>query len=203
MSSAQQLEVEVKFLLANRAEFRVRLLEVGAVLTKPRVFERNVRFDTPDNRLLRQEELLRLRQDTAVRLTYKGLAAEDARSEAKIREELEIQVSDFDTAALIFTRLGFAPVQVYEKYRETFTWKNVEIVIDELPYGDFVELEGPEAAIKTAAADLGLSWDKRITNNYLGLMSAIKAFYKLDFDDLTFANFQNIRVQMADLVPTI
>jgi len=75
--------------------------------------------------------------------------------------------------------------------------------LDELPYGDFVELEGPEAAIKTAAADLGLSWDKRITNNYLGLMSAIKAFYKLDFDDLTFANFQNIRVQMADLVPTI
>ncbi len=128
MSDAQQLEIEVKFLLANRADFRARLLEVGAVLTKPRVFERNVRFDTPDNRLLRQEELLRLRQDTAVRLTYKGLAAADAHSEAKIREELEIQVSDFDVAALIFTRLGFAPVQVYEKYRETFTWQNVEIL---------------------------------------------------------------------------
>jgi adenylate cyclase class 2 len=203
MSHANQLEVEVKFLLADRAAFRARLLAAGAISAKPRVFERNVRFDTPDQQLLQREELLRLRQDTAVRLTYKGLAAEDHQSEAKIREELEIGVSDYDTAALILTRLGFAPVQVYEKYRETFTWQDVEIVLDELPYGDFVELEGPEAGIKTAAAALDLPWEKRITNNYLGLMAALKAFYNLDFDDLTFANFQNVQAPIASLLPAI
>lgn len=203
MSQTQQLEIEVKFFLADRAAFRARLLAAGAALTKERVLERNVRFDTPDDRLLQHEELLRLRQDTAMRLTYKGLAAEDISSEAKIREELEIEVSNFDTAALILARLGFAPVQVYEKYRETFTRQGVEIVLDELPYGDFVELEGTESAIKAAAAHLGLPWEKRITHNYLGLMAAVKAFYNLDFDDLTFANFRNREVSIARLLPEV
>ncbi|MBK8988089.1 MAG: class IV adenylate cyclase [Chloroflexi bacterium] len=203
MNHANQLEVEVKFLLADRAAFRARLLAAGAALTRARVFERNTRFDTPDQRLLQGEELLRLRQDTAVRLTYKGLAAADLLSEAKIREELEIEVSDFDTAALIFTRLGFAPVQVYEKYRETFTWHEVEIVLDELPYGDFVELEGTEAGIKTAVSTLNLPWDKRITNNYLGLMAALKTRHDLEFDDLTFANFQHVQAHIASLLPAV
>jgi len=203
MGNAQQLEVEVKFLLSDRTAFRAQLLAAGAAQDKARIFERNVRFDTPDNRLLEHEELLRLRQDTAVRLTYKGQAPADVYSEAKVREELEISLSDFDTAALILTRLGFAPVQVYEKYRETFIWQDVEIVLDELPFGDFVELEGAEPAIKAAAAALALPWDKRITNNYLGLMTAVKNFYHLDFDDLTFANFQGVQAPVAGLVTAV
>ena len=52
MNHTNQLEVEVKFLLADRAAFRARLLAAGAVLVRPRVFERNTRFDTSDQRLL-------------------------------------------------------------------------------------------------------------------------------------------------------
>lgn len=203
MNHANQLEVEVKFLLADRAAFRARLLAAGAALTRARVFERNTRFDTPDQRLLQGEELLRLRQDTAVRLTYKGLAAADLLSEAKIREELEIEVSDFDTTTLILTHLGFAPVQVYEKYRETFSWQDVEIVLDELPYGDFIELEGAETAIKPAVAHLGLPWEKRLTTNYLALMAAVKQFYDLEFDDLTFANFAGLQAHVSALLPAV
>ncbi len=203
MHSPAHLEVEVKFLLANRRKFRRRLVAAGANPAKARVFERNVRFDTPDARLLQGEELLRLRQDTAVRLTYKGLAPADTHSEVKVREELEVTVSDFDTAVLILTRLGFAPAQVYEKYRETFTWQGVEIVLDELPFGDFVELEGPEANIKQVALQLDLPWEKRVTDNYLGLMTAVKTFYNLDFDDLTFANFQEREAPIASLLPAV
>ncbi|RIK18520.1 MAG: class IV adenylate cyclase [Anaerolineae bacterium] len=117
-------------------------------------FERNVRFDTPDEALLRRQELLRLRQDARVRLTFKGPAAEDAISEAKVREEIELEVGDFDRMALILERLGLQPMQVYEKYRETYRWGNIEIVLDELPYGNFVELEGSEDGLKTVAAAL-------------------------------------------------
>lgn len=198
----KQLEVEVKFLVANLAAFRERLVLFGATLKKERVFERNVRFDTPDNALLKKGELLRLRQDTAIRITFKGEVAEALQSEAKVREELEVSVNDFDTTAQIFERLGFAPVQVYEKYRETFMLDGIEIVLDEMPYGDFVELEGEEDAIKTAATDLGLAWDKRVNNNYLGLMADLKQFHQLDFDDLTFANFEGRGVSVGDMLPT-
>ena len=201
MDGDKQLEVEVKFLVADLVGFRERLTDAGGSLKKERVFERNIRFDTPDNALLKKGELLRLRQDASVRVTFKGEVAEDLVSEAKVREELEVSVNNFDTTAKIFERLGFAPVQIYEKYRETFTLADIEIVLDEMPFGNFVELEGEETAIKTMSAELGLDWRKRINNNYLGLMADLKRFHQLDFDDLTFANFEGCEISIADIAP--
>ncbi|WP_420640603.1 class IV adenylate cyclase [Candidatus Leptofilum sp.] len=198
-TTQQNLEVEVKFFVPELAAFRERLLVAGAELTKPRVFERNVAFDTADSQLYQSRSLLRLRQDTAVTLTYKGTPDNLPQSEAKVREELEVQVSNFDTLAEILQRLGFAPMVVYEKYRETFAWQNVEIVLDELPYGNFVELEGEESGIKTAVAHLNLNWQKRILGNYLGLMAQLKAHHNLPFTDLTFANFANVNVSITDI----
>ena len=195
------LEVEVKFLVANLAEMRRKLLLAGAVLKKARVYERNIRFDTPDEVLLQKWQLLRLRQDTAVRITFKSPAIEDLTSEAKVREELEITVDDFDTAVTIFKRLGFHPIQVYEKYRETFQLGDVEVVLDEMPFGNFMELEGSEFEIKKTVTALNLEWNKRILGNYLGLMSELKAFHNLPFNDLTFANFQDTAVTIADILP--
>lgn len=195
------LEVEVKFFVSDLGVARRRLEADGAELVAPRVYERNVRFDTPDHKLLRRAELLRLRQDTRARLTFKGPAAADAESEAKVREEIELEIADFDRMATILIRLGYSPVQTYEKYRQTWRWHDVEVVLDELPFGEFLELEGEEAAIKVAAAALGLNWSKRILTNYLGLMELCRRSFNLPFSDLTFANFDGITVDMAQLIP--
>jgi adenylate cyclase, class 2 len=194
------LEVEVKFYTPDLAPVRQRLLAAGGQLSQARVYERNVRLDTPEESLLQKWQLLRLRQDSRVRLTFKGTPPQPTLSEAKVREELEIEVSDFDTAALICQRLGFLPLQLYEKYRETFMLGAVEVVLDELPFGNFVELEGEENAIRTAAARLGLDWQQRILENYLSLMSRLKARHNLPFIDLTFANFEAVSVSVADVL---
>ena len=197
----QNLEVEVKFLAVDLEQVRAKLAEVGAVLTKARVYERNVRFDTADEALRQRDELLRLRQDTAVTLTFKGRSLEaEQQSEAKVREELEVQVSNYETAVAIIQRLGFTPQQVYEKYRETWRLHDVEIVLDELPFGQFIELEGTEAAIKETAVQLNLPWETRIVSNYLALMAAIKQRHNLPFDDLTFANFAGLPISVADVL---
>lgn len=193
------LESEVKFLLGGKTAVRDRLLALGAMLKKERVFERNVRFDTPDEQLLQRWELLRLRQDTAVRLTFKAPTAADAESQVKVMEELEVSVSDFATLAHILRRLGFVETQVYEKWRETFALGGVEVVVDELPFGDFVELEGAEADIVAVAQQLGLDWERRIVTNYLRLMGELKQFHGLDFDDITFANFEQCAARVVDL----
>jgi adenylate cyclase class 2 len=111
-----------------------------------------------------------------------------------------MEVGDFETAVLIFQRLGFAPVQVYEKYRETFQLGDVEVVLDEMPFGNFVELEGSESGIRTAVAALGLDWNQRLTTNYLAIMAQLKIRYNLPFDDITFANFENLSVSAADVL---
>ena len=195
------LEKEVKFLLNDLPALRQRLLTAGAQLHKARVFERNVRFDTPDQSLLAQQSLLRLRQDTAVRLTLKIPPAADQDSQqVKVMQELEVSVSDFDTMSQILTQLGYAPVQIYEKYRETFTLDGVEIVLDELPYGEFVELEGDEATIRRLADTVGLVWEQRILTNYLALMARLIEYHQLPFTDLTFANFNGRSYHIATVL---
>ncbi len=199
MSTADNLEVEVKFLIKDLESYRRTLLAAGAEMIKPRVFERNVRFDTADNKLFQNEKLLRLRQDSIARVTFKGPSDADEASEARVREELEIQVSDFDSTAEIFERLGLQQQQTYEKYRETFQIEGVEIVLDELPFGNFIELEGDENEIKRMAEVLGLEWAKRILSNYLALMGQVKTLYNLPFDDLTFENFADLDIKLNSI----
>lgn len=194
------LEVEVKFYVPDLHAFRQQLLAAGAALHKPRVYERNVRFDDADASLLARRQLLRLRQDTAVRLTFKGEPQGEGCPDVKVREELEMTVTDFDTAVAILERLGFRPQQIYEKYRETFHLGTVEVVLDELPFGNFIELEGEEAAIRAAAAALELDWQQRIVTNYLDLMAELKRHHQLPFDDLTFNNFAGRHISVEAIL---
>jgi adenylate cyclase, class 2 len=200
MVTQDNLEVEVKFYAPDLTAIRHRLLALGAELVKKRTYERNVRFDNEHGDLLRKRQLLRLRQDGTIRLTFKGDPPPEIISEARVREELEVTISDFDTAVALLQRLGFQPAQIYEKYRETYCLGPVEIVLDELPFGDFIELEGDEAAIRAAANSLGLDWSRRILYNYLYLMALLKQRKGLPFDDLTFDNFQQTAVTIADIL---
>lgn len=197
----QHLEVEVKFWLPTLTAVRQQLLDQGAIISKPRQFEQNWRLDTTDEQLLQRQQLLRVRQDTAVTVTFKGESAHQLASEAKVREEIEFQANDFETAVLLFQRLGFVPVQRYEKYRETFQIGAVEAVLDELPFGHFIELEGAESDIKAVAFQLGLAWEKRLLSNYLGLMAQLQQHHNLPFRDLTFANFAGQPYTVADILP--
>jgi len=197
----QNLEVEVKFLVPELAPIRKQLLASGATLKKPRTYENNIRFDFPWDGLRQQGKLLRLRQDSVARLTFKGEPKQSIVSEVRVREELEITVDDFSVTSALLERIGFEQRQVYEKYRETFVLGSIEIVLDEMPYGDFVELEGVETEIREAAELLGFDWEKRILANYLALMARLKEKYDLAFDDLTFDNFASVDASVADILP--
>lgn len=194
------LEIEVKFLVQDLAVVRDRLLKLGARQHKPRIHERNLRFDNPWDGLREQGKLLRLRQDDKARLTYKGEPSVSVDSEARVREELEVEVGDFPTMQALLQRIGFEAKQEYEKYRETFIFGRVEVVLDEMPFGDFVELEGPDAAIRTTAESLGLDWSTRILADYLTIMARLQEQFGLDFDDVTFENFAKVNVSALDLL---
>lgn len=66
------IETEIKFYVRNLKAVAARLENLSAQLIQPRVLETNLRFDLPDGSLRQQARVLRLRQDTAARLTYKG-----------------------------------------------------------------------------------------------------------------------------------
>lgn len=193
------LEVEVKFLMPDLERFRSRLRAAGAKLEKARQYQRNVVFDTPDDLLFGRGEMLRLRQGAVTLITFKGAPEIEEQSEAKVHLEIETQVGSFDMATSILHRLGFVEKRVYERYRETYHLGEVEVLLDEMPFGGFIELEGDERAIKKAAGSLGLDWRKRMTENYLQLMDLLKDRFGLQIDDVTFANFEQLSVSPAHL----
>ena len=71
MNEKRLQEVEVKLYTPDFAPVRVALEKAGAVLTTPRVFERNLRYENAAGTLTAQGFVLRLRQDDKAKLTYK------------------------------------------------------------------------------------------------------------------------------------
>lgn len=71
-------------------------------------------------------------------------------SSIKHQNEIETVVDDADALTAIFVDLGFRPGLVYEKRRAKWRIDKVEVVMDELPFGFFMEIEGEENAIAEA-----------------------------------------------------
>lgn len=198
MSTPTYTENEIKLYVPDLAPVIARLAELGATLTVPRVYERNVRYDTPDAALRARAAILRLRQDTRVRLTYKDEALPDESAQiGKRRFEAETEVADFDAMQTIIRKLGYQPTQVYEKYRTTYTYADAEITLDEMPFGNFVEIEGTDNAIRTVMNRFGLSDALRFKVSYILLFEWVKTSMQLPFDDLTFDNFKGITVPLS------
>lgn len=187
-------EIEIKFLIDNLHEVEARLKTADARLVAPRVYERNVRYENADKTLREQKKVVRLRQDTRVRLTFKDEGGGRLASGAFSRFEAEVEVSDFDAMNVILERLGYFPHMIYEKYRTTYTLEGAEVVLDEMPYGHFVEIEGEETAIQKVMQILGLNETSAMQGGYAVLFENVKRSLGLHFQDLTFANFEGISV---------
>ena len=65
-------------------------------------------------------------------------------------------MGDPDAMELILDALGFRAGLIYEKRRETWTLGKTEIVIDELPFGLFMEIEGAEQDIRNIESKLAI-----------------------------------------------
>jgi adenylate cyclase class 2 len=185
-------ELEVKFYISRRDAMEHTLNSLGKVIA-PRVLEVNLRFDTPEKSLSSDGKMLRLRRDTRARMTYKGPGISEGG--ANLRQELEFTVSDFNTAQALFEALGYQVYAMYEKYRTTYQVGSLEVVLDELPTGDFVEIEGSDAeSIQYMAQQLGLRWERRILDSYMVLFERTRQNLGLNFKDLSFANFKGINL---------
>lgn len=191
----KQLEIEVKFYLPDIESMLQCILALGAE-SKGRVFESNVRYEDENHNLIRKKSLLRLRQDAKTILTFKS-SPPVASTQFKVFNELEVVVSDFETMNQILQKLGFHSEQIYEKWRETLILDQTCFYLDTMPYGRFLEIEGSEKDIRAYAASFGLSWHKRILLNYLEIFEIIRQKQNLKFKDLTFKNFESVRIDMA------
>ncbi|NOR90662.1 MAG: class IV adenylate cyclase [Anaerolineales bacterium] len=180
------MEIEVKFYLRHLEDIRKQLIAHGALLKTDRLLERNLRFDTPDRELAGKKHVLRLRQDNRATLTFKRPLGQ-----AETREEFEVEIDDFESGRKILEALGYTDATLYEKYRETYQIDFIQVMLDELPFGCFIEIEGPSIeSIRQMSDLLGLPWERRVQLSYLELFDRIRHPLKIDFEEITFENFK-------------
>ncbi len=191
-------EIEVKFLISDLPALLKKIEDLGAACLRPRVLEVNLRFDTPDMKLRERAHVLRLRQDDQAILTFKSPG--EIVQGVLTRTELEVTVSNFKTTRAIFEALGYQVFMSYEKYRQNFQLQRLVASLDEMPFGDFIELEGESPEDVRAAADLlGLDWQKRVNLSYTALLNIYNQNSGHAFKDLTFEVFAGVRVLPEEL----
>jgi adenylate cyclase class 2 len=139
------IEIEKKYRLTGERRERLisRLQESGAK-HQGEEFEENTLY--AGGNLDSSRQVLRLRRIGSLAiLTYKERFTSS--SSIKHHREDETVVEDAEALADILDALGYKPAVVYEKRRATWLLNGTEIVVDELPFGLFVEIEGEENSI--------------------------------------------------------
>jgi len=163
----RSVECELKFRLAGPAD-HARLLaalrKLGYRLEGP-YDEENFRFVGPGKTTRRTTLRLRV-LDGGPRgvLTAKGEAHFVAG--VKVREETEVDVADAHATLDLLAQLGFQVLVIYRKHRSVWKQGAVNVTLDRLDFGHFVEVEGPLEEIPAVARSLGLDPAKAVKDSY-------------------------------------
>jgi adenylate cyclase class 2 len=141
------IEIEKKYRIDKKrlVDLTAKLGELGATFSYE-TFEENYlhRGGLLDGR----GAVLRLRKtDAKTTLTYKEKVGTE--TDFKHQIEFETIVSDVDATENIIERLGYKLAVIYEKHRKAWHLGNVEVVLDELPFGYYMEIEGTMEDILT------------------------------------------------------
>ena len=135
-----------------------------------REFEENIIYS--NDHLRSTGSIIRLRSvGEGTILTFKRRVP--GLSDVKKQVEYEVHVSNRELMQRILAEIGLRPAVIYEKIRDIWRLDSTEVVLDELPFGDFVEIEGPEAEIALCEQKLGIDPSLATTDTYPGLTARL------------------------------
>ncbi len=147
------IEIEKKYLIDKKllVDLTAKLGKLGAVFAYE-TFEEN--YLHRGGLLDGKAAVLRLRKtDTRTTLTYKEKVP--TANDFKHQIEFETDVSDVNATESIIEKLGYKLSVIYEKHRKAWHFGNVEVVLDELPFGYYMEIEGTVEDILKVEKKLG------------------------------------------------
>lgn len=182
------MEYEVRFYYSSSEinSLLDKLSELKELEKKPRTYEKTVQYNHSDSRYdFYSKEIdgrFRLRlskniEESKCKLSWKRRLPNTTENLVNKEEEKEVRISYEDVDNFIFiieNVMHFKVVDSYERYRTIFTNEDVEISIDEYPFGIALEIENksstknPEEVVMNYASKLKLN---------------IKDSYRLSWDD--------------------
>lgn len=202
------MEYEVRFYYESEELKNIleRLKGENGLIEQPRTYEKTVQYNHSDERFnFYSKEIdgrFRLRisandNETKCKLSWKRRLKATTETEVNKEEEKEVRINpnDIDNFLFIISNvMHFTTVESYERYRTVFENNEVEISVDEYPFGVCIEVENksitkdPEDVVKSWVNKIGLniteayrlSWDDK----YLELCEeqGIERFNEVTFD---------------------
>ena len=167
-------EIEAKLKVESLQEVENKLRELYAEFLQEQV-QTDYYFDDSEATFKNSDTALRLRRQTAgnqekILLTYKGAKERD---NFKKRREVEVEISDLDSAEKLLSAIGYKRALTVEKRRRIWRLSGCTVALDELPLlGSFVEIEGPDdKTITDLQRRLGLANLSHIPKSYASLMA--------------------------------
>lgn len=202
------MEYEVRFYYGmEEIEKIIQNLDGMTELTKKlRTYEKTIQYNHSDKRFdFYDKEIdgrFRLRissndKETKCKLSWKRRLKSTTETEVNKEEEKEVRINPEDIDNFIFiinNVMHFEVVESYERYRTVYENEDIEVSLDEYPFGVCAEIENksltknPEEIVKTWVDKLGLninnayrlSWDDK----YLELCNeqGIEIYNEVTFD---------------------
>lgn len=169
------IEIELKIPLKNPKKFEGEIARLDAKFIREETHEDHY-FQHPCRNFKSSDEALRLRiSDLGIVLSYKGPKLSQ---EIKMRREIEVSVSDFNSITRILRALGFIEVATIHKQRKIYKYADYKIAVDKVyELGDYVEIETIVNSmeekdyrisdLRELADKLGLSIKDNIVKSYL------------------------------------
>jgi hypothetical protein len=182
------MEYEVRFYYPSSEVNNLldKLSELKELEKKPRTYEKTVQYNHSDSKYdFYSKEIdgrFRLRlskniEESKCKLSWKRRLPNTTENLVNKEEEKEVRISYEDVDNFIFiieNVMHFKVVDSYERYRIIFTNEDVEISIDEYPFGIALEIENKSSTKNP----------EEVVMNYVSKLKLnIKDSYRLSWDD--------------------
>ena len=167
----KNIELEIKFLINSNAIFEIRnkISKIPGIIYKNRVYEKTTMFDNSIKCMQKEDARLRVKEikeqknnkekKSQIKFSYKRRIKADGgiKQEEEIESDFE---TDFDSFSQILNKMGYEITTSYERYRETYLLNDIQITLDEFPFGYVLEIEGNELRINKICEILELDKNK-------------------------------------------
>ncbi len=202
------MEYEVRFYYSKSELEKIidRLNSIPELHSNFRIYEKTIQYNHSDTRYdfysLDVDGRFRLRisrneLNNKCKLSWKKRLANTTKDEVNVEEEKEVRINPDDADNFIYiieNVMHFTVVESYERYRTIFENNDIEIAVDEYPFGICLEIENksidknPNETIKYWANKIGLdinnsyrlSWDDKYEE--LCAEQGIDCYKELTFD---------------------
>lgn len=148
-------DIQIKFKIVDVDVFLEKLRKNKYILIRE-TFEKTTRYDFEDERLARQGIFIRTKNGFDDTITIKEKTPNKTQKKYFERENATFEIENCDSMKYLLEKIGLTKTYIMEKYRIIWKKGEVELHLDELPFGIYCEVCSSEKEIDKIVNRLGV-----------------------------------------------